>query len=257
MAFLEQSLFGQDSPHAAKSDVVKTLAPSFDILPEAQKELWLKLSPCKDLGFVLYGGTAIALQLGHRFSVDFDFFSHLPLDEKKENELLTALPFLKDSEMIQSMSNTRSYMTGTNVKFSFFGNICLGRIGEPLTTNDGVLQLASLDDLMAMKLATILKRVESRDYKDIAAMLRNGASLEKGLAGAAALYGKQFSPSESLKAMTYFQGGDLDNLLQADRDVLLLAARTLPMREMPQVRLLSKELTAGQLPLINDLTNGK
>ena len=55
---------------------MKIFEPSFDILPESQKALWLDLSPCKDLGFVLYGGTAIALQIGHRASIYFDFFSH-------------------------------------------------------------------------------------------------------------------------------------------------------------------------------------
>jgi hypothetical protein len=223
---------------------MKTLTPRFDILPAAQKSLWPKLSPCKDLGFVLYGGTAIALHLGHRSSVDFDFFSHLPLNEAKDFELLAALTFLNNSERIQFAQNTRSYLTETNVKFSFFGDIRLGRIGEPLITNDDVAQIASLDDLMAMKLATLLQRVEAKDYKDIAAMLRNGASLEHGLAGAAVLYGKQFPPSESLKAMTYFHGGDLRHLDQSDRETLLLAVKMLPIRDLPQVKQISVNLTS-------------
>jgi hypothetical protein len=222
------------------------LTPCFDILPHAQMALWPKLAPCKDLGFVLYGGTAIALRIGHRSSVDFDFFSHIPLDEGKEKELLTAMPFLNASERIQFSENTRSYLTETNVKFSFFGGIRLGRIGYPILTDDGVSQVASLGDLMAMKLATLLKRVEAKDYKDIAALLRDGVSLDKGLAGAAALYGRQFPPAESLKAMTYFQGGDLDQLSQADRDTLLSAAKKLPIRELPQIEIVSRNLTMDE-----------
>ena len=221
---------------------MKTFVPRFEILPEAQRAIWPKLLLCKDSGFVLYGGTAIALQLGHRSSIDFDFFSHIPLDENKERKLMTALPFLNDSELIQFEPNTRSYLTAANVKFSFFGGICLGRIGEPQITNDGVLQVASLDDLMAMKLGTILRRMEAKDYKDIAAMLRSGASLENGMAEAAALYGKQFPPSESLKALTYFQGGDLQQLPQPDRETLLQAARTLSIRELPQIKRMSENL---------------
>ena len=221
---------------------MKTFAPRFDILPEAQKALWPGLLPCKDLGFVLYGGTAIALQLGHRSSVDFDFFSHFPLDETKEKELLTALPFLNDSERIQYAPNTRSYLTETNVKLSFFGSIHLGRIGEPRITSDNVLQVASLYDLMAMKLATILQRIEAKDYMDVAAMLRSGINLEKSMGGAVALYGKQFPPSESLKALTYFQGGDLHNLSSADRETLLQNARSFSLRELPHVKRLSDYL---------------
>ena len=48
-------------------------APKLDILPTAQRRLWeeLKAIPA---AFTLYGGTAIALHLGHRQSIDFDFF---------------------------------------------------------------------------------------------------------------------------------------------------------------------------------------
>jgi hypothetical protein len=221
---------------------MKTFTPHFEILPEEQKALWGSLAPCKNLGFVLYGGTAIALQLGHRSSVDFDFFSHLPLDENKEKELLKTLLFLGDAERLQFSPDTRTYLTGTHVKVSFFGGIRLGRVGEPRTTDDGVLQVASLDDLMAMKLATILQRIEAKDYRDIAAMLRRGASLETGLAGAVALYGKQFPPSESLKALTYFQGGDLQKLPPPDRNTLLQATRAVLLRELPQVKRLSENL---------------
>ena len=222
---------------------MKTFVPRLEILPEEQKTIWPELSPCKDLGFVLYGGTAIALQLGHRSSVDFDFFSHLSLNEGKEQEILSALPFLNDSELIQVAPDTRSYLTAANVKISFFGGLRLGRIGEPQTTNDGVLNVASLDDLMALKLVTILKRVEAKDYRDIAAMLRSGVSLEKGMAGAVALYGKQFPPSESLKALTFFQGGDLQSLPQVDRDTLLQVVRAFPLRALPQVKRLSENIT--------------
>ena len=49
--------------------------PCMHILPPAQKRLWPELGMARKLGFTLYGGTAIALRLGHRDSVEFDFFS--------------------------------------------------------------------------------------------------------------------------------------------------------------------------------------
>ena len=55
----------------------------YDILPPEQKSLWPSLHKLSELGFVLYRGTAIALQCGHRNSVDFDFF-HLSLIRKKK-----------------------------------------------------------------------------------------------------------------------------------------------------------------------------
>ena len=93
-----------------------SFCPHFEILPEAQKALWPSLAPLKALGFVLYGGTAVALYFGHRSSVDFDFFSHLPLDEGKDRELGAVLPFLREARLIQKAPDTRSYITGENVK---------------------------------------------------------------------------------------------------------------------------------------------
>ena len=50
------------------------LVPWMEILPTQQREIWPLLKPTVALGFVLYGGTAVALRLGHRQSIDFDFF---------------------------------------------------------------------------------------------------------------------------------------------------------------------------------------
>jgi hypothetical protein len=68
------------------------LSPRLEVLPQAQRLLWPALQPAADLGFALYGGTAIALRLGHRTSIDFDFFSSDALDR---NALFAAMPFLE------------------------------------------------------------------------------------------------------------------------------------------------------------------
>lgn len=54
--------------------MTRVFTPRMEILPPAQQRLWPELQPAAELGFALYGGTAIALRLGHRASVDFDFF---------------------------------------------------------------------------------------------------------------------------------------------------------------------------------------
>ena len=47
--------------------------PRLDVLAPAQQKLWQSLQSATALGLVLYGGTAIALRLGHRQSVDFEY----------------------------------------------------------------------------------------------------------------------------------------------------------------------------------------
>lgn len=88
---------------------------------------------------------------------------------------------------------------------------------------DGVLQVASLDDLMATKVKVILQRAEAKDYRDIAAMIDIGVSLSKGLATARKIFGPNFQPSESLKALVYFEDGDLRSLSEDEKNTLITA----------------------------------
>ena len=224
-----------------------SFTPRKDILPSAEQELWPRLVPAAELGFVLYGGTASALRLGHRISDDFDFFTEHELEKER---LMEVFPFIGRSTVLQDRPNTFTVHVpfgqtrNEYVKVSFFGSIGFGRVGEPGLTSDGVLQVASLDDLMATKVKTILQRVSAKDYIDIAAMLNAGVSLDRGLAAACAMFGHLFQPSESLRAMTYFEGGDL-LLLNEDVRVTLIGAAS-AVRELPNIQVLSRSLTGRQ-----------
>ncbi len=216
--------------------------PCLDILPRAQRRLWPELKNAQNLGFTLYGGTAIALRLGHRESVDFDFFSDRHLDRER---IAMAFPFMKQSTTLQDQDNTWVVLTsadaeGNSVKISFFGALTFGRVGEPQCTDDGVLQIASFDDLMATKLKVVLQRAEAKDYRDIAAMIHAGVSLSRGLASARQLYGPNFQPSESLKALVYFQDGDLQSLGADEKKTLINAVSA--VRDLPPVALAAKVL---------------
>lgn len=222
-----------------------TFAPRTEILPPAQQQLWPALRPAAGLGFALYGGTAIALRLGHRTSVDFDFFSDQTLDR---DAIWAAFAFLTQATVLQDQANTFTVsvpcgeMGDAPVKVSFFGTIAFGRVGNPESTDDGVLQVASLEDLMATKLKVILQRAEAKDYRDIAAMLNAGASLPHGLAAARQLFGLSFQPSESLKALVFFEDGDLHLLTRVERSTLVNAVSE--VRDLPSVHILTRQLTA-------------
>lgn len=194
------------------------LKPKLEIFPKAQIELWPRLAPLPGLNYVLYGGTAVALHLGHRTSVDFDFFRSEPLDKQ---ELFDKLPFLAKATVIQEEVNTLvvsvAMPTGP-VKVSFFGGMKIGKVNDPLRTDDTVLLVASLDDLMATKLKAILDRAEAKDYRDISEMLAAGVSLEKGLGAFSAMFGKD--AGLPLRALGFFKDGDLGSLSKADQDRL-------------------------------------
>jgi hypothetical protein len=207
--------------------------PHTAILPPAQREIWPQLAPAAALSFVLYEGTAIALHLGHRRSLDFDFFSAAPLDKPR---LVKVFQFLKDARTLQEDPQvlTVSAKTATvPVKISFFGTITIGHINPPLRTADNVLLLASLEDLLATKLKAILDRAEAKDYSDIAAIIGARISLEKSLGAFSAMFGND--PALSLKALGYFKGGDLPSLPKREQEVLQTARDRVVA--IPQVRL--------------------
>lgn len=233
--------------------MIGTFKPRFDILPPAQQRIWPNLKPAVDLGFVLYGGTAIALRLGHRPSIDFDFFTERPLDR---GALRDAFGFLAQAAVLQDERQTLSVLVPdgdavhSHVKLSFFGTIGFGRVGLPDWTEDRVLQVASFEDLMATKVKVVLQRAEAKDYRDIAAMLKAGISLPNGLAAAREIFGPNFQPSESLKAMAYFADGDLHTLTHNEKSALVTAASA--VRALPKVEILSRQLS---IPFISRATD--
>ena len=197
-----------------------TFTPTLDVLPEAQRALWPALGDLPD-SLVLYGGTALALRLGHRSSVDFDFFSSETLD----GDALFELPCLAGAEVLQREPDTLTVSTrpaGSSqpVKVSFFGGIDTGRVGDPQRTDDGIVLVASLLDLFGMKLKVLLQRVAARDYLDLAAILRAGVPLEDGLGAAVALYGHRLPPMEAVKALAYFDEGEAAEVDPATRRYL-------------------------------------
>jgi hypothetical protein len=226
--------------------VIGTFKPCLDALPPVQRRLWPELRNAQNLGFTLYGGTAIALRLGHRDSVDFDFFTDRPLDREA---LLATLPFMARATSLQDQGHTWVVLVrpedsgAASVKLSFFGTIGFGRVGEPELTEDGVLQVASFDDLMATKVKVVLQRAEAKDYRDIAAMLAAGVSLSRGLASARLMFGPNFQPSESLKALVYFNDGDLPALAAAEKSRLVESVKA--VGDLPEVALRSTRLCAG------------
>jgi hypothetical protein len=189
---------------------VSTFDPNLSMLPPHRRALWPELSVVPP-HFVLYGDTAIALRLGHRQSADFDFMS--PRSFTPET-IVKEAPFLGDAVRLQSQEDTLtvSVTRGAPVKLSFFGGISFGRVGSPHRVRENGLWIASLLDLAALKLAVVQQRAEAKDYLDLYALLRAGISLEEGLGAARALYGAQFNPAITLKALAYFGDGDLSTL---------------------------------------------
>jgi len=176
--------------------------PNLDILPAPQRALWPELAATPN-SFTLYGGTALALRLGHRASVDFDFFSNGSFDPER---LAEQIPYLLEAERIQLAPDTLTCRVdrGGPVLMSFFGGLGLGQVAAPEPASDTLLRVASLLDLAGTKAAVLQKRAEVKDYLDVHAILRHGIDLPTILAAGGVVYGRKFNPLITLKALCYF-----------------------------------------------------
>lgn len=222
------------------------LTPHLEILPERQQRLWPSLAGLAGVGFVLYGGTAIALRYGHRVSVDFDFFSDRPLDRQR---LSKALPWMNAALVLQDQPETLTLLTcgdkvQTGVKVSFFGGLTIGRVADPDYTLDQVALVASPPDLLATKLKVLLQRAERKDYLDVATLLNSGLALSDGLAAAQALCGSGFPVRECLKALVYFADGDLAELGNSEKRRLEQAV--MAVDGIPSLKRIGRELGPSQ-----------
>jgi len=120
--------------------------------------------------FYLAGGTALALQIGHRDSVDFDFFSNEKFNTQKLFEEMRDVFLGHKVFKIQEERNTLSILVDENIKISFFY--------YPYQLIDNLIEeenfkLASLVDIGCMKLSAITGRASIKDYIDLYYILQD------------------------------------------------------------------------------------
>ena len=216
-----------------------------EALPASQREFWDEQAGQIPRGWVLYGGTAIALRLGHRQSVDFDFFSNGAVDYAA---LAAALPCLTGATTLRRAHDTlvvAASMKSGEIRLSFFGELKLGRAGTPDRIS-GKPAIASPLDLLATKLKVLHDRIEAKDYLDVEALLRSGLSLNAGVAAAQALFGAQLNPIDTAKLLTWFKDGDLERRLSAATRQFLEAAGANYDPATPPLRLAAATLADRQ-----------
>lgn len=114
--------------------------------------------------FYLAGGTALALQIGHRDSVDFDFFSQRDIDTKKIFEKITETFIDYKILKTQEEKNTLTVFISNGIKLSLFG-YKYSLLNN--TIDDENLRIASVEDIGCMKLSAITSRATNKDYIDL------------------------------------------------------------------------------------------
>jgi predicted nucleotidyltransferase component of viral defense system len=143
-------------------------------------------------GFYLVGGTSLALQIGHRLSVDLDFFTS---QRKDINELL----FLEGFKL-NAKNNYSIFGEYKGVKIDIL-NYPYKFISEPISYKG--ITLCNKEDICAMKLKTTMNRGAKKDFYDIYFLLK-----EYSLAAMFEFFVKKYhniEPNAIIKSLTYFE----------------------------------------------------
>ena len=163
----------EGKPGGAKSPLPERLRR---VLPADTAEAWSALTSQLPDSLYLGGGTAVAVHLGHRESRDIDFFFH---DAVNLDRLADRFGRLGEFAVTQRSPGTLKGLFG-GTRIEVFNASGLRLLGEPETMAG--LRVASLHDLMAMKLKVMAKRGEMRDYFDVRAIdEEGGVSVEEGI----------------------------------------------------------------------------
>ena len=135
--------------------------------------------------YILCGGTALAIQIGHRKSEDLDFMMwRISKTEKPEVNWNAIERELKEKigeiENFNMLGFDQVEFVVRGVKFSFFVSDNLSPVTAP-TEYLGNIRLADIESIMAMKMEVMLRRMKFRDYYDIYCMLQEGYSIHNGI----------------------------------------------------------------------------
>ena len=173
-----------------------------DILNSHQQELLPILKGFSKKKFYLVGGTAIALQIGHRRSIDFDLFTDKPIDKIKIK------PQFQPPYTIQKVlweDKDQLHVMVNHVKITFFH--------YPFTIPPTVafqqwIKMPGLLDLAAMKALALGGWAKWKDYVDLFFLLKNCFSLQEISANAKLLFEGAFNPKLFREQLSYYKDVD-------------------------------------------------
>ena len=147
--------------------------------------------------FFMVGGTAIALHIGHRRSIDFDLFSNTEIKKSKIKKVLLEIPFkqiplFEDTDQLHLMAN--------KVKLTFFHFPYTIEHGTKL---EDYISIPNLLTLAAMKAFALGRRSKWKDYVDLYFILRDYYSIEQISNTAKLIFTQQFSEKLFRQQLAY------------------------------------------------------
>lgn len=152
--------------------------------------------------YYLVGGTAIALYLGHRHSIDFDLFKFAPLNRKKNLEKVQSSGF---PSIVTWNVTDQMNLVVNEVKVTFFQYPFQIKANNSF---DNIIRLPELLNLAAMKAYALGRRSKWKDYVDLYFLLKKKFSIDEISQRAIEIYGDLFSDKLFRSQLSYFEDVD-------------------------------------------------
>lgn len=171
-----------------------------EVLSEEQLKI-LPLIKIFSNDFGLVGGTAIALQLGHRTSIDFDLFTHSNLDHDKIRKDIRDFYEIQ-STVVDEPNELTLVVEGVKITFLFYPF----EIDYSLDF-EGIVKMPDVLTLSAMKAFALGKRAKWKDYVDLFFILKTHGIIEV-VDRAKSIFGKEFNEKLFREQLSYFD--DID-----------------------------------------------
>ncbi len=147
----------------------------------------------------LVGGTAIALNIGHRRSIDFDLFTDKPIKRIRNKRILEENGFSISRVIYEDKD--QMHIIVEDVKLTFFN------FPYPIKATidfEDIIKMPTLLDLSAMKAFALGGRAKWKDYVDLYFLLRDNFSLEQVSENAKSVFGKSFNEKLFREQLPYF-----------------------------------------------------
>jgi hypothetical protein len=195
-----------------------------EILSDSQRRVLPKIGPLlTKWGFYLAGGTALALHLGHRKSVDLDWFSPKKIKDPvglahQFHEV--GVPFVQDSTAEGTLYGTVSRVRLSLIEYPF------AMLEPTVLWPEGGCNLAALPDIAAMKLAAVAQRGSKKDFVDLHELSQRSIHLRAMLDWYRQKY-KTDEVAHLLMSLTYF-----DDANKQDMPTMLHAVRWPAIKKM-------------------------
>ncbi len=158
--------------------------------------------------FYLVGGTAIALQIGHRRSINFDLFRSCEINSNKIIDKIKKYKF--HFNVIRNVSGHLD-MIVNNVKITFFNYPF--EIDKSIKF-ENIIQMPQLLDFSAMKVYVLGRRAKWKDYVDLCILLEKFFTVKDITLRANEIYGNLFSEKLFRAQLAYFEGIDYSEKIE-------------------------------------------